>query len=1155
MGTRFVLGAAGSGKTRYLHEALVQHIASDPLQRSAWVIVPKQSTFITEQALACDPRLRGLINIRVTAPDEIGEMALIETGASAGARLDALGRKLILTHLLHTHSNELEYFGKSATQPGLAEEIDRVFIEFEHAGRPLKDINDLIESTRNNPDTHLQALSRKLSDLERLYQLYQQYLQQYGFDSYQRQQQALNAIRGCPFIKNSLILIDDFHELTVYERQILTAVVSTAPQSLISMLVSPGSPLIQNIHHLPEETHLLYKSEFTYRKLYFSLTQAGVVLEPPVILTETPRYMSPVLASLQQGLLNRSLHRITQDPVNPSVQRIETDTPEAEVDAAACHILDLLRSGYRMRDICILARSIEEYEPFIESSFSEHGLSFFTDKRRPAVHHPLVRSLIALGQIVQAKGSHEGIIELLRAGLTDVRPHEADLLDDYIRQHHIPPSQWSDNHPWTFNRPIPADEESVSTPSLFTKYELEKVKTIQAYVRQNLGILFQPRWNNQNATIRDRIKDLMDILRNLNFEKHLYRLIEEAEKAKDFQLQELHLQIWTRVMETIDQIVQLLGEVEVTAERFSALMQQTLSELDLAITPPTVDQILIGSVDRTRAPNPKVVILLGMNAGQFPKVLSEKPLLNDRDRHQLSRFGVEITASSDQILMDEHFLGYLSLTRSREKILLLRTVVDSSGNSLEASPYWKWLDQLIESVPTKRLGSRFEQIATPRQAISLILDWARHSPPDISTDDMHALYQWVVQTNADSIRKIRDRAWPALQYINDANLSSENAQRLFGRRLESSVSRFESFAACPFQHFARYGLRLQAPPEPELTALDLGILYHSVLEKFVKRIIEQRLDFTDAPLSSEQIQQIAQEVGEQLRNQIFLTNAQNRYTLERIQHVVYRLLQAQQYVLSKGSFRPGFVELVFGRRGQWQPLKLNTPNGNEVVINGKIDRIDIDMTNGRYTVIDYKLSGKSLSMTEVWHGLSLQLLTYLLVIQANRACLPHENLRPAGAFYLQLRRPLESVKDPAKTPSPNNPEFHIKIKPRGLINGEAATCLDPNLNPGERSELFKIQLKTDGSFSQKGCDAVPVQQFEQIIDFVRDKIGELADQIIAGYIKVEPYLIHSESPCSRCDFARVCRFDRQINRYKVLPELGQIEALEQIVQRRAPHEQ
>ncbi|MGN6625552.1 MAG: hypothetical protein ACTHLN_02950, partial [Tepidisphaeraceae bacterium] len=68
MGVRFVIGRAGSGKTTTLREALVAHVAPDPLHRCVIYLVPKQATFNTQRALAADERLGGFCNIRVIAP-------------------------------------------------------------------------------------------------------------------------------------------------------------------------------------------------------------------------------------------------------------------------------------------------------------------------------------------------------------------------------------------------------------------------------------------------------------------------------------------------------------------------------------------------------------------------------------------------------------------------------------------------------------------------------------------------------------------------------------------------------------------------------------------------------------------------------------------------------------------------------------------------------------------------------------------------------------------------------------------------------------------------------------------------------------------------------------------------------------------------------
>jgi ATP-dependent helicase/nuclease subunit B len=1141
MGTRFILGRAGSGKTHFLREALVRHLSPDPLAASAIVIVPKQSTFGVEQSIARDARLGGFVDVRVIAPDDLGELALVETGAAAGARLDQVGRGLILTHLLRTHADKLVHFGRSATQPGLAGEIDATFAEFERAGRDLCDIDDLIDQSRESPDTVQQALSRKLTDLCLLYKSYQQYLKAHGFDSFNRQTRAVEAIESCRLFQRSLVLIDDFYEFTAYERQLIAALAKTAPQTLIAMMVNPASPIARNIHHIPGETEILAKPEMTYRKLYFDLQKAEVTIEPPVLLTDHPRYASEALSAIERGQFDLDPRTA---PAGDAVRRIVASDRADEVDAAAREIIAMLARGYRLRDICVLARSIEEYESLIESSFTEHGLAFFTDKRRPAAHHPLVRAMTAIGMLVQTRWSHESVIELIRSGLVDIAPSHADLLDDYIRQHNIPPSEWLKDEPWQFHRSIDDEEQSYTQ---FTTDEIDTVNDTRRRIRQALAHVGSPDWISGEATVRDRTADVFAALDALGVRPSLLNVINAAERDGDIQLRDEHLQVWARVAEIADQIAGLLGDVVTTGAGFAQLLQQTLAELDLAITPPTIDQVLVGSIERTRTHNPRAVILLGMNAGQFPRTLSEQPVLNDRDRQALNDSGVEVRPSSRQAMLEERFLGYLALTRSCGELVLIRTASDASGNPLEPSPFWTSVERCVTGIADIRPTTTIERIATPRQAITHALVWAREPLPQTQSDETASLYQWLAGDATERVRIVRDRAWPALRYDNRAALSPGVAKRLFTTKLEASVSRFESFAACPFQHFARYGLRLQQPPEPDITALDLGILYHSVLERLVKRAIEEHIDFaTTDELTPEQIRDIAQLVGEQLRNQVFMSTAQNRYTLERLEQVVYRLIRAQQFVASRGVFRPGFAELVFGKRGTLPALQLKTPGGNEVHLSGKIDRVDIDLQKSRYTVIDYKLGGEQLSLGYVAHGLMLQLLTYLLVIQANDQKLAGQRLTPAAALYVRMLRSIDSTTDPAAEPAPETPEFHTKSKPRGLINALSADDLDTDFASTGQSAAFAMRRKKDGTFYESGCDAVEAEQFESLVAFVHDKIITLADQIVAGEIGVEPYLIGTASPCPTCVFKHVCRFDRLINRYRVLPSLSHKEALQLI---------
>ena len=171
MPVRFVIGRAGCGKTHFLRERLVEHVKPDPLAAKVIYLVPKQATFMTQRAIATDPRLSGYTGIRIASPDELAETALVETGRPAGARLDAAGRSLLIGHLLRQSAGELEHFGRSAGRPGLAGEIDRTFGEFERAGRTPEEFVELagrIGRSRHCPPAARPETARPLTPLQQL---------------------------------------------------------------------------------------------------------------------------------------------------------------------------------------------------------------------------------------------------------------------------------------------------------------------------------------------------------------------------------------------------------------------------------------------------------------------------------------------------------------------------------------------------------------------------------------------------------------------------------------------------------------------------------------------------------------------------------------------------------------------------------------------------------------------------------------------------------------------------------------------------------------------------------------------------------------------------------------------------------------------------
>ena len=86
----------------------------------------------------------------------------------------------------------------------------------------------------------------------------------------------------------------------------------------------------------------------------------------------------------------------------------------------------------------------------------------------------------------------------------------------------------------------------------------------------------------------------------------------------------------------------VLGDYQAPAAFFSKVILNAFSQMTLALIPPTLDQILVGAIERSRHPEVKVVFLLGTTQKQFPSALHTDSLLSDSDRDTMALAGLEL---------------------------------------------------------------------------------------------------------------------------------------------------------------------------------------------------------------------------------------------------------------------------------------------------------------------------------------------------------------------------------------------------------------------------------------------------------------------------------------------------------------------------------
>ena len=1184
-GVRFVVGRAGSGKTRHCFRSIVDALRAQPLGPPVYWILPKQATFSAERELTVNSGLNGFCRVRVVSFEELGDEVLAECGGCAIPLVTPLGRQMLLGHLLRRHEPELQFFRGVARQPGLAARLDATFGEFERSGQEPESLDAVIDDLAHaaTGDAQSALLRDKLTDLRVLYTAYRAFVGQERLDPHQRLTEMLACVERCDSLRGATVYVDGFTEFSGNERRTLARLARVAERVDVTLLLDPDSALLSDPHLLPDEMSLFHPTETAYRKLWFAFEEEKVVRHEPLRLRKVERFHEPSLKAVERSLFEP---RPVPHPPTDGVKLIVAPDPRAEVDAAARQVRQLVASGdVRLRDVAVLARDLDDYHALIDASFREHALPFFVDRRRTAAHHPLLQFVRSVLAIARHGWPHEAVMALLKSGLSGLTLDEADELENYVLVHRIAGIKgWEDPKPWQYERRMTRGGDD-GDPVAARHEAVERIDAMRRKVVDRVIHFVEASRAGETRPVRETVSDLFTLFERFHIRPTLVSWMEAATEAGDYEQRGEHEQVWNELVDLLDQMVDLLGDEPIALIDFVEVLETGLERFDLAITPPTVDQVLVGQVDRTRTPpGLHTVIVLGLAEGQFPRSSRQDSMLADEERQTLrsrgsSGTGLDVEPGSERRLLDESFLGYLAFTRAARHLILTRPAASDDGRPLAPSPFWHRVVRTFPGIQPTVIERHHEDdwraVGTPRQLVTALMRWVRSRPDATSssrsagppptggaelpvTDDddaRPALYQWLATYTCcdDAVDVMRFRAWKALSYANAADLSPEVSRLLFPNPLHASVTRIETFATCPFKHYARFGLRLEERAEQDVTAMDLGNVYHQVLERIVGEMIGSHRDWCDpGAVTQEMIRAHARDIGQALRGELMISTARNKYLLTRIENTLSQVVAAQQAAMRRGKFRPAAAELEFRDGGALPPLEIITPNGTKVLLHGKIDRVDLVQDRGDFAVIDYKLGGSALSLARVYHGIALQLLTYLLVLEANGEQLFGRKLTPTAAFYVQLLRKLEDVKHPEQALEPTDPCFDLVVKPRGVFDGRVIEDLDGECRRGAASDVVQAYVTKDGAFGNKDrTDVAEGHEFPALLRFVRRRIAQLADEIVAGKVDIAPYRMAKVTPCAHCEYRSVCRFDPTVNVYHHLEVLGRGEALSRIVREAA----
>ncbi|HHU69633.1 MAG TPA: helicase-exonuclease AddAB subunit AddB, partial [Thermoanaerobacterales bacterium] len=647
---QFILGRAGTGKTYYCLNEITEQLKKSPQGAPLILLVPEQATLLTEKTLLSFSDIKGIMRAEVLSFQRMTYRVLNEVGGGAKAHIGDLGKKMLIRRLLQKHKDELKIFRWVADRPGFIENLDRTFTELKNYMISIENLQEAFDKLKLLGKNDM--LADKLNDLILVYKDLQNILTDKYIESSNYLDLLAQKIRDWSYLDDAEVWVDGFTGFTPQEYVVIREIMKKVTKFNMTLCINPSE-----LKRQVDESSLFYRQCQTMENIIEIGKDIGVCIKKPVILDPDAPYRfkdNPVFAHLEREFFN-----YPPSPYNnkqESVRIYTASNRRAEIEGAAREIIRLCRDeGYRFRDIYVLLRDMEPYKQLISVIFADNNIPCFIDQKRLVMHHPLVELIRSALEVVVQNWTYDPVFRFLKTDLADIERERVDLLENYVLAHGIKGSKWIGDKPWTYQRKYTLGEEDGSV--LKDDVELTQVN----YARKEAVKYLSDFYNNikDKRTVRGYTEALFELLFSLDVPQKLQKWETEARDRGELDLALEHAQIWDCIVDMMDEIVQGLGDEQLTIEEYTEVVESGLKNIRLGLLPLGMDQVVIGDLDRSRNPDVKVVFILGANDGVIPLRHVDEGTFTDSERLDLAKLKVELAPDSRSRLFDEQYYIYV----------------------------------------------------------------------------------------------------------------------------------------------------------------------------------------------------------------------------------------------------------------------------------------------------------------------------------------------------------------------------------------------------------------------------------------------------------------------------------------------------------------
>jgi len=1101
-------GRAGSGKTAKMRGIISQMAQSGG--RKPLLLVPEQFSFETERAMLKLLGPKNLKGIDIFSFPRMAFSELKKEGKAGFKTADNGIKAAIMSEALLQLEDRLEIFSSVRHNSTALNPLVDFCKELKYCCIDSEALQEKLENSTNS------FLKNKLLELDLIRNSYDALLTQSYFDDADAVSVFTNLSLENGFFKNKTLFLDGFRNFSKQELECLKVAFSQCDDVYITVCVDDKTRKFSSLYYMKEFEN----------KLRTIASKTNVKVET-IECSQGENAFSPDISKLEKNLF--STEKIDKTHYNGDIVIAKCSDSDDEALFVANTIKKLLKSGnYRCRDIAVIERTNGTYKQSVVDALKRLSIPVFDDSRRPIINETLFVNICSALECVTKGLSTQSLMCYLKTGLTDLSLSDISRLEKYALIWDLGAKGWEKDftmHPEGFGSAF--DEKS--------KKELEELNEIRKRAVLPLLSLKEKCKDAEGLTIA---KALYDFITDTNIKENLYKLtvaLDEGGFSVEANRQEYS---WNVLMHILDTMALLTEDKYYSLKRWYELFMILVSSGDMGEIPQGLDEVTVGCADRIRLEKAKVVFLVGVNKDEFPLVNVGSGILTDADRVLLANLGIEVRPPFEDTVDEERFIAYCAVTAASEKLYLTYKCSDGEGSTLFKSEIISTIENCFEN---------FESLTTSQLPVDYFIEsdesaFSVFSKNYLYNNEVKSTLSAYFENKEDYTDKINSLDILSGEKTFDFKEKSVS-KRLFGEDVNISASKVESFFNCPFAYFMRYGLGAEPLKEAALDPAQSGTIIHLIMEEILKKYPQAKfLDTPDEELK-ETVSSVLKTYLEEKMGGVEEKSERFMRLFNRLVDISMAIIERLKVEFGVGSFSPCDFELRIG--GEEIPAYELPLEEGKVKVTGSIDRVDLMEKDGiKYIrVIDYKTGQKEFKLSELFDGLNIQMVLYLMAIEKNGKNY-YGDIVPSGVLYLPSRIGLKNYLE-LRTPTSENVEKQKRIS--GKLSGMVldSPVVFNGMGVDAIPDYFPVSYKKDGSAKDNYYSLSHFKSLSKIID---DKIISMGNALHNGKIDAVPIGEKGKSEgkmCEYCSYKPVCAREKG-EAFNEITKLTHLKALERL---------